>query len=371
MGGGDKIFGLLEFSGDRFEDEGMPVAALVELRRFEVLIEEVAVALYKREHTGRERVARGFRASFDLRVTDFKEGCVQAVLSRPESGNTKLDISRDDYFDQARDLVFNEIKAFSSSQTFSKSFPAIARPRLAVLGRGLRDNEVIGLTNGYDSGLAELTGELRAVLMETVEDTPSSVETVIYGQISGLESRPHQFTFFLSEEQRSIKGEFGKHDLWHDLNTYFGYRDRAPMVALSVIVRLTPTGEMDFIEDVFQVSEAIPADLASQIAEIEALEDAWFDGEGVKIAKNVLDRVEQLVQVISMSKKPKVSIFPRPDGGVQLEWAEDDFELDVMPDGTEIGFAFAEERDDDGERAFPSSTSPEYVVSWLLGEENV
>lgn len=120
------------------------------------------------------------------------------------------------------------------------------------------------------------------------------------------------------------------------------------------------------LEDVIAIERGLPEALASQISEIATLTDGWFEGGGVKIDESVIKRVEQLAHVISTSQYSHVLIFPRPDGGVQLEWQDEEYELDVLPDGTEVAYAFAEERDEDGQRAFDSSSqSAGSVISWL------
>lgn len=111
--------------------------------------------------------------------------------------------------------------------------------------------------------------------------------------------------------------------------------------------------------------------LASQISEVAGLSGGWFEGGGAKIAEAVLKRVEQLAKVIYTSQYPNVLIFPRPDGGAQIEWQNEEFQLDILPDGTEIAYAFADERNNDGERVFNSSAhSAVAVILWLYrGDE--
>ncbi|KAB1647138.1 hypothetical protein F8O06_00720 [Pseudoclavibacter sp. CFCC 14310] len=364
-------FGLLEFAGGRFNTDGMPVAALQELRRFEVLLEEVAVELYKREHPRRERIARGFRASFDLRVADFRAGCVEAVLTRPQANDTKLDIAATDYFERSRNLVYDEIQSFAQTHEFTSTFPVQARSRLAVLGRGLRESENIALRSQDGSEWARLNSELRTLLAEVVEDSPTIKDTVVLGQITGVESSPHQVSVLLSDEQRIVRGSFKDPSLWADLHTLSGYKQRAPMVAISAKVQLTSTGEIEGLQDIFNAEKALPPDLAEQIESLAGLEPGWFDGHGEGISASVVDRVERLAEVISTSNHRNVSIFPRPDGGVQIEWRDAEFEIDVLSDGSEIAYALADERDADGERTFTSEESPERIISWLYGETDV
>lgn len=50
------------------------LVALNELRRFQVLIEDVALPLFRGENPDKLRIERRFRQSFDLRVSDFTPG---------------------------------------------------------------------------------------------------------------------------------------------------------------------------------------------------------------------------------------------------------------------------------------------------------
>lgn len=366
MGDMQRDFGRLGFSGGRFEKSGMPIAALNELRRFEVLIEEVAVALFRRDNPKRQRIEPGFRQNFDLRIAEFQPGSVEAVLTRPGDARSRLDFAQEDYYERSYALVHAEILHFNETKTFSHRFPKSAQPRLAALGRGLRSSETIGVAGTTAGSWATLNDDLRNLLHEVAADLPTENELAILGQITGLESETHRFSVYLLTEQRTIKGQFHDTNLWNQMRNFMGYQRRAPLVALSATVRLTSTGEVDFIEDVFTVELGLPEALAEQISEIAELTDGWFEGGGAKIDESVIKRVEQLANTIGTSEYPHVLIFPRPDGGVQLEWQDQEFELDVLPDGTEIAYAFAEERDEDGERVFDSSFhSADSVISWL------
>lgn len=371
MDASEHDFGLLEFSGGRFDSPGMPIAALLELRRFEVLVEDVAVALYLREHPKRARTSRGFRASFDLRVTEFREGCVEAVLTRPAADDTKLDVAANDYFERSRELVESEIDHLSRTGVFTPLFPTSSQGKLAVLGRGLRDSEVFGMKSPSSTRWARMDAGLRDLLSKAVADGPQVDEIPLFGQITGVESNPHRVSFFLADEQRTIRGTFTDSKIWPKLHGYTGYQQRAPMVALSTKVLLSQTGDPDQIIEIFNVEEALPENLATQIRKISRLNDGWFDGSGRAASKSTLDRVERLAQVVGTSKHPEVSIFPRPDGGVQFEWSKQELELDVLPSGREVAYAFAEERDADGEREFSHNDAPERVISWLYGDEDV
>lgn len=366
MGDTQRDFGRLGFSGGRFEKSGMPIAALNELRRFEVLIEEVAVALFRRDNPNRHRIEPGFRQNLDLRITEFQPGSVEAVLTRPGDAGSRLEIAQENYYERSYALVHDEILHFGGTKTFSHRFPKSAQPRLAALGRGLRSSETIGVAGTTSGSWARLNDELRNLLQEVAADLPTENELSILGRITGLESETHRFSVHLLTEQRTVKGQFHDSNLWTQLRSFMGYQRRAPLVALSAMVRLTTTGEVEFIEDVFAVEPGLPEGLASQISEIAELTDGWYEGGGAKIDEAVIKRVEQLANAVGTSEYPHVLIFPRPDGGIQMEWQEQEFELDVLPDGTEIGYAFAEERDEDGERVFDSSShSADSVISWL------
>lgn len=370
MTDGNRDFGRIEFAGGRFEAEGMPVAALMEIRRFEVLVEEVARALYKRDHINRERTPRGFRSNFDLRVTRFDEGCVEAVLVRPAADASELSVDLDDYFDRSRKMIFDEIEHFVNRRAFSSTFPQSVQSRLAMFGRSLRDEESIGYSSMSDGRFARLDSESRRFLSELVSEVPETDEIVISGQITGLESEPHQVTVFLQEERRYLKGTFRDPGIWNELHALSGYQTRAPLVALSVLVKVSTAGELDAIEDIYAVQPALPARLAAQIESISQLADGWLDGRGSAISPTVIDRAEQLAESVGMSKYPDATIFPRADGGVQFEWASGEFEIEVLPDGQIIAYALSLERDYDGERTFSGDVNPERLLKWLFGEIN-
>jgi hypothetical protein len=70
----ESTFAKLRLTGGRFEGDGMPVEALVELVAYEQLVVGVAKELFRREHSGRQRLPRGFAERLQLRLRTVERG---------------------------------------------------------------------------------------------------------------------------------------------------------------------------------------------------------------------------------------------------------------------------------------------------------
>lgn len=82
----------------------------------------------------------------------------------------------------------------------------------------------------------------------------------------------------------------------------------------------------------FKTNEMITMNkIHARLYELASLRDGWHDGQGKEITRLALNTALAIG-----SNEPHPYIYPMPDGGISLEWDDDDGTLltvEVRPDG--------------------------------------
>ena len=75
--------------------------------------------------------------------------------------------------------------------------------------------------------------------------------------------------------------------------------------------------------------------------------DGWLDGEGRAVSKEALQTAEAFLFMVLDAGVPRPGVYPTPDGGIQMEWAEGPEELEVLvANGGSIRIYFDDEEPD-------------------------
>lgn len=100
-----------------------------------------------------------------------------------------------------------------------------------------------------------------------------------------------------------------------------------------------------------------------RLDEIAQLEDGWLDGDGSRVAEQVVNHARRVLTALTHRQipGPDPAAYPTPGGGVQLEWdrIDRDATLEITPTGAMRLYAWA--KSDDGER--------EDVLPWEMVDE--
>ncbi|MGL5864803.1 MAG: hypothetical protein ACRCYX_02875 [Dermatophilaceae bacterium] len=345
-------FGVIRMRGGRYDDHGLPLFGAAELERYEALVAKVARSLFLGAHPQRQRVPRGFADAFSLRLTGLEDGSVVPVLERAAAGAWPADGvpvgEPEDWFESARVLINTALRGFGAGPVpADRRFPADCIPDLAALGRSLRDEESIELSDdGADP--AVLDTAVRRRIREASNLGHLEVETVLHGQVTGLRSDPQQFDFVSSATGQKVTGRYAESATWNELKEFQGYASRSPMVALSVLATQSPDGEVHQIVDVLGVEAALPEEWAERIDVLAGLEPGWFAEGSEPPSPQALDAAEQLLLACVDAGVGRPGIFPTPEGGVQLEWSTARVELEVVFTGA-TARVLSVSRVDDGE----------------------
>jgi hypothetical protein len=347
-------FGHWRLRGGRYEEPGLPVETLAEFARYERLVVDVAKGLYKQRHARRKRVPRGFASGFALRLTDVQPGSVIPVLEVHSATTELFEFDAQDIFDEARLLIQDTLRAVAAGNEIPRTFPPQALREFSRFGRSLRDDEYLVLDEGTPHQ-AEYSQAVRRLLQERAKLEHFEVESQVIGQIVGLLADKAQFEFRLSENGKTVSGEFTSDEVIPDLKQYLDLSTMAPTVALSAVVLQSMEGVDIAISDVLSVEPVLPSAWSTRLAELASLEAGWFDGEGEPVRRQVLRQAESILLECLDSQIERPRIFPTESGGVHFEWAftGGEVSVDIRSDGSVEFYSFSKSDDDrDREESF-------------------
>src|SRR5437763_268836 len=131
-------FATLVFQGTRFDEARMPLDVLPELAAYRDVVLSVARALFQIDNPKRQRVPKGFEASFQLFLDAVEEGSSAVPIVSRSVTDTSL---FGDVFDHARDMVEDGISAASSGAAMPVALSNEVLARFAAFGRTLLPSE--------------------------------------------------------------------------------------------------------------------------------------------------------------------------------------------------------------------------------------
>lgn len=123
----------------------MPVEALPELPAYRDIVLAVAKALYQAQNPQRQRLPKGFEASFRLVLEGVASGSTLPVISRvfEDAAAPPSEPPLADLFDSARDLVERGIAAAASGLQLPDELGREVLARFNAFGRSLAEDESI------------------------------------------------------------------------------------------------------------------------------------------------------------------------------------------------------------------------------------
>lgn len=369
-----KRFGSFSLSGGRFDQaEGLPVSAVGEIQTYDKLIQTVAGALYKRDHPSKKRLPNGFMDKLDMRITSIKHGCVKVGLDAAleyVQPDTDYAPQPADYFEEARLSVKNAIKQIKADGNAKKvtNFPSVGFRLLYRFGTQLNPKEKISLAESDNSDAVELDDSWREIVQSEPGENLFN-EGTLFGRITGLNTNEKEnwYNFRTSDKNEKLKGFLGE-EQFEKFKNFFDSYNRAPLVAVSVVLKTDKKTGARSIEQTYGIEKVLSTKLSKRVKELSELSDGWFDppsNPGKAPSEQILETLESLLTVLVDHGLMDPLVSPRPDGGVEIEWQNNDYEIALNPGGSIDAYNLSDARDDDGQRTFSVTDSEESIVSWL------
>lgn len=310
------------FTGARFDEHTLPVDVARDLAAYESLILELAKHLYLKDHPERQRVPKGFAASFRLDIERIDEGSTMPLLALVLAGTLALTGGERDYFEQARDLVADCIAA--PDDALPADFPRELLVHFNQFGRSLREDEALELSRPNATS-ATLTQEKRKALV-LAADQVYEKEVDLVGSIAEVDWEKSTFRLRLIDGGQVT---VPMPDSFHSKLREFGGKSRHQVVLEGVAAfdawdRLQ---KLVFVEALEVVKNYA---IAARMDEIAQLQPGWFGGNSLIPDAVSLSNVSGKLIADYPEKLPLPLIAPKQDGNLLLEWnAEGDPSLDI------------------------------------------
>lgn len=312
----------LKLKGGRFEKAGFPVRGLIELERLDELIRTVAKALWRRDHPDRVRVPKDFTAAFDLRLTRVDPGSVVPILERPvvDEDPGLFPAPSPDYFEQSIEVIEEAFAGIVANLELPPDFPDTAAAVMARFGSSFTDDErAVFRASGADP--VEYSSTIRNKFFGSVRLGLLSQDGSRVGRVSALDVDEQTFTF-AGLDSSKVQGVFTDPQRWADLHEVLKHESKTCWVRLQGSFRHRPDSSVHSIADVEAIEVFdVPTDKAwtRRLLELADLQDNWIE-DGEAISTPSLEFARDLLQKDALWAEGVPSIFPTPQGGVQLEW---------------------------------------------------
>lgn len=343
-------FSQPKFTGARFDEHTLPVDVARDLAAYERLIVELAKHLYLQEHSGRQRVPKGFEAGFRLDIERIDEGSTRPMLALVMAGALALQGGERDYFERARDLVAECIAAPVTA--LPEAFPKELLGYFNQFGRSLRADEALELP--LQSGIpARLTQDKRKQLV-LAADQVYEREISLNGYIEEVDFAKSSFRLKPADNSPAVV--IPMQDSFHNTARIYGGRERHQISVVGV-------GAYDSYERLQKIISIESLEvtknyvISARFDEISQLENGWFEGDGLAPDADRLSRVSEKLIADYPDKLPIPLIVSKQDGNLLLEWkVEGDPSLDIDLTSLQASYHAFGANEEDVERDFNLDT---------------
>ncbi|MEY3202523.1 MAG: hypothetical protein RIR70_2073 [Pseudomonadota bacterium] len=314
------------FVGERFDEHSIPLEVLKDWAGIETLVVETAKWLYRQEHQGRVRVPRGFADGFALHLSAIGEGSAVAVLDRTSGGDLFPDVYAE-WFDKARDRIFEVIRAAANGLTTDGLLPNQLLSLFDKFGRSLRESEQVEFSLG-DGGVVKYDARIRKTLvLKTASEYRT--EEQLRGEISLVDAERLTLTLKLLNG-RKISGPFPRElrEQAVDALSNFG---ESPVLVDCVVVR-DHSDNLKQLESISRIEPLDPLDVPARLESLAQLADGWLDRAGLALSPGGGTWLSHAWLNHFPKNAPLPYLYATPEGGVQAEWDLDSVSIQLEID---------------------------------------
>ncbi|NLS28917.1 hypothetical protein S2M10_39300 [Sphingomonas sp. S2M10] len=327
----------LHYIGTRFRNARLPVEVLSDLPAFRDLLVSYAKDEWRRRHSDRARVPKGFDKSLSFDLITIEDG---SAIPKLEWNRNSAQVNLPGFADEIEEIVevaYEDVVSLIDGQ--SGRVTALNAEKIRALNRfgaGLRDNETIELASRKSMGVVHLDAVRRKQLITGARETyltrvegageligtyvPSEyqgtivVRTVAYGNISIPVDPLQIYEEFANELNNDVQFEL--------------------LVELDSQDRFRGVADVFDVQVVFDEVRAAFVKCSQRVAEIGALANGWHDGNGNRIVDASLALTRSFLQA-----RPQYCsvyrIYPTEAGAVLIDFEINgwDYSLEFTVDG--------------------------------------
>jgi len=341
-----------KFDGARFNEHTLPLDVTRDLAAYEELVTELAKRLFLIEHPERQRVPKGFGADFQLHLERVDEGSARPLLSLVTAGMLALSGGDQSYFERARDLVAECIRA--PGDQLPDDFPKDLLSLFNRFGRSLREDESLDM--GAGGKAAVLTPAKRKALV-LAADQVYERDIELSGMIEEADFKAMTFRMRLLD---GTKATIPIPDHFAEKARQLNGRPRH-LVTMRGVGNYDSWDKLQKIVEVETLSTQMNHEIANRLEEISSLQDGWLDGAGLAPDGASLKRVAPALIAYYPENLVLPAIIPTPEGNLLLEWqSSGDPTVDLKLDGPLAEFHAFDPEGNDVERDFTLGSDAEW-----------
>jgi len=325
----DKIYSP-RFVGERFKEHTLPFEFLDDLQALEKINNEIARWLYLQDNPERKRVPKNFYKGISYALTEIGEGSTvpQTALISPNTG--MFPSPYHDYFTSAPLKLTEAIQALEVGKDPSEVLPADILLMLERFGSSLQADEFVEFAPSAPQKAKFTPDSRKKLLVGLSKDKDYTKEARILGEIIDLNKE--KMTFELRVGKKKLAGPV-RPDLYADFLEAFAEEPQGGKkpVMIAGSIRFNSFDTPKSIVSVGQLNILEPLDIQWQLEGLKALKPGWFDGHGSAYDPAAIDLLSKCVdEFYNLAKNP--SIYPNPDGLVNLEWDNEAFDITLEVD---------------------------------------
>lgn len=341
-----------KFDGARFDEHTLPLEVVRDLAAYEELVTELAKRLFLNEHPDRQRAPKGFGADFQLHLERVDEGSARPMLSLVTTGVLALGIGDQPYFERARDLVAECIRA--PSNQLPDTFPKDLLSLFNRFGRSLKEGESVDMGGGENAAI--LTPVKRKALV-LAADQVYERDIELNGVIEEADFKAMTFRMRLQDGTKATV----------PIPEHFAEKARMLNGRPRHLVTLLGVGSYDSWDKLQKVAEVeslsiqMNYEIANRLEEISALRDGWFDRTGRAPEAVAMQRIAATLVAHYPEKLALPAIVPTPEGDLLLEWqSPGDPSVDLRLEQSIAEYHAFDQEGRDVERDFPLGSDLEW-----------
>ena len=323
-------------TGKRFDDHSIPLELLEDFAAFEQLLIEMAKVIYLEKNEARQRVPRGFEDNVSLKLYDIGKGsaipkiALIYALATAKLTSPTLELFPEanyTYFEEARDRIYNGIDAAHTGEKITIFIPENLLGFFNKIGKRLKDDEAINFNPSSNKNLKLDRATRKKLVLASSSIKQVTEETTIIASIPEADKSKQTFTLLLNSLQR-INTEMPEVHYETILKAFNEYEQNCK-VSVKGIGRFNHLDKLEGFESIEQISIIDPLDVIYRLEEISTLENGWLNGEGIAPKKDDLDWFSNMFEGNFDKNLPLPFIFPTPDGGLQAEWAFNQYDISL------------------------------------------
>jgi|GEM_PF-5741056 len=337
-----RVIAMMRLSGARFNSNGMPADALVEIAAFEDILRSLVRLYWHDRNPGRKRIPKGYDNEITLRLTAIDEGSAMPVL---EYDSTLLadnlfgpyEITGD--YSRAIEAIENFINyGYADKGQIPTDIRRLPANKIKKFGQTMRKGEAIQVSASRPASwdtVTRYTPEARSnALVNLVGNFTQQV--TVEGQVIDFNVSVGKLVVRDREHKGDIAVPYLESGLTVSIDSVRqlfeceaeGVGEFNANGRLMKLVSVTSLNVIDVTEDARVARASLDA--------LADLEEGWVDGEsGEPVTEAVIERGRAVIDaMISLSNITRV-VVPTEEGGMSFFWpeAENQLSIEIEPSG--------------------------------------